>query len=351
MKAKAPLKRNDYIESLGGDAGDDLLSRYAYRVTDNVRSSIAGDVAGDPVAKQYIPMRAELDVLSSERDDPIGDYAHTPIKGIVHRYPDRVLFKPANVCAVYCRYCFRREMVGPKAQAEPDILNAQERGAALDYIAAHPEVWEVILTGGDPLVLSPKHLAEIMARLDEIAHVKIVRFHTRVPIADPVRINDALAEVLAGSSKAIYMALHINHIQEITDDVRVALASLHDAGVQMVSQSVLLRGVNDDAQALEDLYRALLVLRVQPYYLHHPDLAPGTAHFRLPIAEGVEIVRALRGRLSGLCQPRYMLDIPGGYGKIDVMSDALKPSGIEGHYDVRDYKGRVHVYPPISEEQ
>jgi lysine 2,3-aminomutase len=351
MRAKRSSKRDDYIESLGGAADADLLSRYACRVTENVSASIQGDVHDDPIAKQYIPTRAELDVQASELDDPIGDYAHTPVKGIVHRYPDRVLFKPANVCAVYCRYCFRREMVGPKAASEPDILNAEERDAALDYIAAHPEIWEVILTGGDPLVLSPKHMTEIMSRLASIEHVKIVRFHTRVPIADPARVTDDLCSALVKAPQALYMALHINHAQEITSDVRAAIARLRGAGVQLVSQSVLLRGVNDDAQALEDLYRALLALSVQPYYLHHPDLAPGTAHFRLPIAEGLGLVRALRGRLSGLCQPRYMLDIPGGYGKIDLNSDAIKAADIDGHYMVRDYKGRSHLYPPIVKKE
>jgi lysine 2,3-aminomutase len=230
-------------------------------------------------------------------------------------------------------------------------LNAEERDAALDYIAAHPEIWEVILTGGDPLVLSPKHMTEIMSRLASIEHVKIVRFHTRVPIADPARVTDDLCSALVKAPQALYMALHINHAQEITSDVRAAIARLRGAGVQLVSQSVLLRGVNDDAQALEDLYRALLALSVQPYYLHHPDLAPGTAHFRLPIAEGLGLVRALRGRLSGLCQPRYMLDIPGGYGKIDLNSDAIKAADIDGHYMVRDYKGRSHLYPPIVKKE
>ncbi len=339
------LDRKAYIESLGGTADSDLLGRYAYRVSDGVRSSIKGDLTDDPVARQYIPQAREMDVLPEENSDPIGDHVHMPVKGIVHRYPDRVLFKPANVCAVYCRYCFRREMVGPKEHSEPDVLDVGERDAALAYIAAHPEIWEVILTGGDPLVLSVRQLREIMDVLAAIEHVRVVRFHTRVPIADPVRVTDELCDVLGGGG-AVYMALHINHVQEITDDVRAALRRLHRAGVNLVSQSVLLRGVNDDADVLEALYRALVEVNVRPYYLHHPDMAPGTAHFRLSIAEGQAIVARLRGRLSGLCQPVYMLDIPGGHGKIPLTPCYIKELEEAGCYRLTDYKGRGHSYPP-----
>ncbi|MBX2834195.1 MAG: lysine-2,3-aminomutase-like protein [Micavibrio sp.] len=331
-------KNKDYIESLGGSADEALLSRYAYKISSTIENVIETDVQSDPVAAQYIPHDAELNITDDELLDPIGDEAHTPVKGIVHRYPDRVLFKPANVCAVYCRYCFRREMVGPKAGAPADILSDSEIEAALDYIRTTPEIWEVILTGGDPLVLSPRNLGRILDALEAIDHVKVIRIHSRVPIADPSRLSAAMIETLT-RDKALYLVVHINHAQEINDDVRNCLRSVKKTGVSLLSQSVLLRGINDKAETLARLFRALVALGVKPYYLHHPDLAPGTSHFRLTIAQGQEIMRALQGRLSGLAIPTYMLDIPGGAGKVP-----LTPCYIEGDTMIRDYKGNAHHY-------
>jgi len=349
MKAKSKTAHNNmsYVTLKGGDDTPVLLNKYAYRITDAIKNAIVGDLRNDPVARQYIPQAKELKILPEEDTDPIGDEVHTPVKGIVHRYPDRVLFKPANVCAVYCRYCFRREHVGPKENKASDILNAEERTAALDYIRAHAEIWEVILTGGDPLVLSSRQLREIISELNEIEHVQVIRIHTRVPIADPARMSAELINALQ-SDKAIYMALHINHAQEITEDVRSCLKQLHKAGVNLLSQSVLLKGVNDKAETLADLYRALVALNVKPYYLHHPDLAPGTSHFRLSIEEGQNIVSQLRGHLSGLCQPTYMLDIPGGHGKVPLTPCALEALK-DGGYKITNHKGQQHLYKPETE--
>ena len=338
LKNKQPSSGHDFIALKGGDDSPVLLKKYAYRVTDAVKGTIKGDVHNDPVAKQYIPQKRELKILPKENSDPIGDDAHSPVKGIVHRYPDRVLFKPANICAVYCRYCFRREMVGPR---NADILSEKERSAALNYIRSHPEIWEVILTGGDPLVLSPRQLGDIITVLNGIEHVQVIRIHTRMPIADPQRITDELLGTLK-SEKPIYMALHVNHAQELGPETRTALKAIHTAGINLLSQSVLLKGVNDDAHILADLYRALVALNVKPYYLHHPDLAPGTSHFRLSIKEGQKIIGQLRGKLSGLCQPTYMLDIPGGYGKIPLTPCALEK--LEEGYRITDYKNRTHIY-------
>lgn len=334
----------DFIKSKGGSAASALLKKYTYRITKTVRETIIGDINSDPVARQYLPQNQELKILPEENIDPIGDEAHTPVKGIVHRYPDRVLFKPANVCAVYCRYCFRREHVGPGS----DILNADERKAALDYIRGHKDIWEVILTGGDPLVLSPRQLGEIITQLTAISHLQVIRIHTRVPIADPARMNKDMLAALK-TEKAVYMALHINHAQEINEDVRAALNNLHTAGINLLSQSVLLKGVNDNAETLANLYRALVSLNVKPYYLHHPDLAPGTSHFRLSIAEGQNIVRQLRGHLSGLCQPTYMLDIPGGHGKVPLTPCQLEPLQ-DGGYQITDHNGGMHTYNPETEQ-
>lgn len=346
---KYALRKPDtgaFIKSKGGDTTAALLNKYAYRITDTVKSTINGDLDSDAVAKQYIPQNRELQILPEERLDPIGDDAHSPVKGIVHRYPDRVLFTPANVCAVYCRYCFRREKVGLRGENIPDILGKEELNNALNYIRAHSEIWEVILTGGDPLVLAPRQLENIMAKLRKIDHVKIIRFHTRVPVADPKRINAALIKALKeNTDQSVYMALHINHAQELNDDNRKAIKDLHAAGITLLSQSVLLKGINDNADILASLYRELVSLNVKPYYLHHPDLAPGTSHFRLSIKDGQNIVRKLHGKLSGLCQPQYMLDIPGGFGKISLLSDSIKPHG-NGTYTLTDYKGNEHAYPP-----
>jgi lysine 2,3-aminomutase len=336
-----------------------VAARYAVAVTPDIAALIDPSDPDDPIARQFIPSGEELVTQGSENADPIGDHAHSPVAGIVHRYPDRVLFKLVHVCAVYCRFCFRREMVGPsKASA---LSHAAYQGA-LDYIRAHPQVWEVILTGGDPLMLSPRRLTEVMADLAAIDHVRIIRLHTRVPVADPKRINAEMIAALKVKGATTWVALHANHVRELTEKARAACADMIDAGIPMVSQSVLLRGVNDNALALEALMRAFVECRIKPYYLHHGDLAPGTAHLRTTLAHGQELMHALRGRLSGLCQPDYVLDLPGGYGKVPVgpnyLSDANSPSQAnssqereqhkEARYRILDYCGDVHLYPPKS---
>ncbi|WP_165217023.1 lysine-2,3-aminomutase-like protein [Affinirhizobium pseudoryzae] len=321
-----------------------VARRYAIAVTPAIAALIDPDDPDDPIARQFVPDGRELLVTQQERTDPIGDAAHSPVKGIVHRYPDRVLLKAVHVCPVYCRFCFRREMVGPTGDG---TLSAAELEAAFSYIRSRPDIWEVILTGGDPLVLSPRRLAEILQGLKAIEHVKIVRFHSRVPVVDPQAINAALIAALKESGKVTYVALHANHPREMTDEARAACARLADAGITLVSQTVLLKGVNDDPTILADLMRAFVESRVKPYYLHHPDLAPGTSHFRLEIAEGQAIVAALRGRISGLCQPTYVLDIPGGYGKAAIGASAVRQAD-DGCYAVSDYRGEEHVYPPKS---
>ncbi|PTM97257.1 lysine-2,3-aminomutase-like protein [Mycoplana dimorpha] len=316
--------------------------RYAVAVTPAVAALIDGNDPNDPVARQFIPDVAELTVLAEERADPIGDLAHSPVEGIVHRYPDRVLLKAVHVCPVYCRFCFRREMVGP---AGLGTLTPEELDTAIGYIAAHHEIWEVILTGGDPLVLSARRLREIMERLAAVDHLKVVRFHTRVPVVEPERIDADLIEALKASGKTTYVALHANHPRELTAPARAACARMIDAGIAMISQTVLLKGVNDDAGVLAELMRAFVENRIRPYYLHHPDLAPGTSHFRLGLNEGRALVEQLRGRISGLCQPTYILDIPGGHGKVPVLSPAVQDSG-DGCFRIVDFRGGQHLYPP-----
>ncbi|SIO55307.1 L-lysine 2,3-aminomutase [Bradyrhizobium erythrophlei] len=327
-----------------------VAARYAIAVTPDIAALIDSEDSDDPIARQFIPDVRELIEKPGESADPIGDDTHSPVAGIVHRYPDRVLFKLVHVCAVYCRFCFRREMVGPgKATA----LSEGAYRDALDYIRNHSEVWEVILTGGDPLMLSPRRIAEIMVDLAAIDHVKVIRIHTRVPVADPARISPEMVAALKVEGATTWLAIHANHPRELSDTARAAVARLADAGIPLVSQSVLLRGVNDDAATLEALMRALVECRIKPYYLHHGDLAPGTAHLRTTIEHGQELMRALRGRVSGLCQPDYVLDIPGGHGKAPVgpnyLSHANSREGelsSETRYRIVDYCGDVHLYPP-----
>jgi lysine 2,3-aminomutase len=323
-----------------------VAARYAVAVTPDMAALIDPDDPDDPIARQFIPSAEELLTQPGENADPIGDHARSPVSGIVHRYPDRVLFKLVHVCAVYCRFCFRREMVGPgKASA----LSQGAYDNALAYIRAHSEIWEVILTGGDPLMLSPRRLAEIMADLAAIEHVKIIRIHTRVPVAEPSRISAAMIAALKVEGATTWVALHANHPRELTAKARAACAGMIDAGIPLVSQSVLLRGVNDNAATLEALMRTFIECRIKPYYLHHGDLAPGTAHLRTTLERGQELMRSLRGRVSGLCQPEYVLDIPGGHGKAPVgpgyLSQEREP-GQETRYRIADYCGHVHLYPP-----
>ncbi len=326
-----------------------VAARYAVAVPPALAALINFNDPDDPIARQFVPHVAELEQHAEEDADPIGDDAHSPVEGIVHRYPDRVLLKLTPICAVYCRFCFRREMVGP---GKPGVLSAEALARALDYVRSDQNIWEVILTGGDPLVLSARRLRAVMKSLSAIDHVKIVRIHTRLPVADPARITPELVRAMKAKgkneSRAVYVAVHVNHPRELTAAARAALSRMADAGLALLGQSVLLKGVNDNAQVLGELMRALVECRVKPYYLHHGDMAPGTAHLRTSIETGQALMRQLRGRLSGLCQPTYMLDIPGGHGKSPVGPNYIARVGFNGgaYWTVEDFVGHRHCYAP-----
>lgn len=296
-------------------AEEDAIARVAERYSIAVTPAVAAlfEAAGDPIARQYIPDAAELVTAPHEIEDPTADAPFTPVKGVVRRYPDRALLKPLLACPVYCRFCFRREVVGP----DGGLLTEAELEAAIGWLAATPAIREVILTGGDPLMLSPRRLGWLMGRLSAIPHVEVLRVHSRVPVADPGRVTPELVAALE-TERAFFLCVHANHAREFSDSARDALARLNRAGVALLGQSVLLRGVNDSAQALEDLFRTMLRSRVKPYYLHQLDPAPGTARFHVPEAEGLALVRGLRGRISGLAQPAYVRETPGGGGKVPV---------------------------------
>ncbi len=306
-----------------------VAARYAIALPAAMRALI--ESADDPIGLQFVPDAGELVTAANETGDPIGDEALSPIKGIVHRYADRALLKPLLTCPVYCRFCFRREQVGP----DGGVLTEAELAAAYEWLAARPTIREVILTGGDPLMLSPRRLGAIVDALSAIPHVDTIRVHSRVPVADPALVTAGLAGALR-TGKAMWLVLHANHAREFTPQAQAAVRLIQAEAIPVLGQSVLLRGVNDSEAALEALFRAMLAARVKPYYLHQLDAAPGTARFHVPIAEGQRLLRALRGRVTGLAWPTYVLDIPGGFGKVP-----LTPEYLDGDA-VRDPTGRVH---------
>ncbi len=305
-------------------------AHYAVAISPTMRMAI--QTPNDPIGRQFIPDPSELLTAAHESADPIGDDALSPVKGVVHRYPDRALLKPLLICPVYCRFCFRREHVGPGG----GVLTDAELQAAFAWFAAHPAVTEVILTGGDPLMLSPGRLARIIAALSAMPHIQTIRIHSRVPVADPDRLTDHLAAAME-TDRSLWLVVHANHALEFTPAAAAALRRVRALGIPVLGQSVLLRGVNDSSAALEALLRAMIAHRMKPYYLHQLDPAPGTARFHVPIEEGRALLAGLRGRLTGLAWPTYVLDIPGGFGKVPIGPDYRLADG-----SVRDTRGGVH---------
>ncbi|HEY4254246.1 MAG TPA: lysine-2,3-aminomutase-like protein [Roseomonas sp.] len=312
-----PLRDADALLAAGLIGADQApaIAQVAERYAISVTPAVAGLIAGpdDPIARQYIPDAAELITAPDEILDPTADAPFTPVPGVVHRYPDRALLKPLLACPVYCRFCFRREVVGP----DGGLLTEAELDAAIAWFARTPQVREAILTGGDPLMLSPRRLSEILARLAAIPHLEVLRIHSRVPVADPGRVTPALVAAL-DLEKPLFLCLHANHAREFSTEARAAIGRLTRAGIPVLGQSVLLAGVNDSEDALEGLFRAMLSVRVKPYYLHQLDLAPGTARFRVAPERGRALLRALRGKVTGLAWPTYVQELPGGGGKVPI---------------------------------
>jgi lysine 2,3-aminomutase len=329
------------VDARAREALATVETRYSVAVTAETAALIDAADPADPIARQFIPDARELLSLAHELRDPIGDDAHLAAPGVVHRYRDRVLLKLVGVCPVYCRFCFRRESVG---RGKGEALSASDLDAAFAYVAAHPEIFEVILTGGDPLAVSARRLRDVAERLAAIPHVALLRLHTRVPTMAPTLVTQDKIDALASSGKALYVAAHVNHARELSPAARAALDMLRRGGAGLLSQSVLLAGVNDDADALEGLMRALIGAGVKPYYLHHPDLAPGTSHFRVSLDRGRALYGELARRVTGVALPAYVIDIPGGFGKVPV-TDAHVFRGADGRWRLRDRAGAEHVYP------
>ena len=321
---------------------DRVAERYAVAITPAMAALIDPTDPADPIARQFLPDPAELREHPAERADPIDDAGHSPMPGLVHRYPDRVLLKAVHTCPVYCRYCFRREMVGP---GRSDGLSAEDFERITAYVAARPEIREVIVTGGDPFVLSPRRIAGLTEAFAALPHVRTIRWHTRVPVVAPDLVTDELAAALRRDGIATWVAIHADHPREFTAAAREACARLADAGVPLVSQSVLLAGVNDDAETLAELMRVFVENRIKPYYLHHPDLAPGTAHFRTDPAVGRALMRELWRRVSGLARPVYVLDMPDGAGKVPIGPSHLDAAE-DGGWIVETVRGDHAPYDP-----
>ena len=296
------------------------------------------------LSRQFVPDPRELDTQPYELDDPIADRAHTPVHGIVHRYRNRLLLKIVQVCPVYCRFCFRREMIGP---GETAMLSDRQREIALAYIASHPQIEEVIMTGGDPLVLSPRRIRELTRHLEAFPHLKRLRWHSRVPVMNPERITDKLADALTDTALEVRIAIHAKHPAEFTSEAKAAVHRLQRSGASLLSQSVLLANINDDAETLYQLYAGFIEHGITPYYLHHLDLAKGTSHFRVPIRRGRQLMHDLEQQLPAGSAPAYMLDSPGGFGKIDLLGRAVRLLGSDSQadlYRVRDPDGAWHIY-------
>ena len=273
--------------------------------------------------RQVVPRREELLFYPEELEDPIGDEVHTSVRGLTHRYQNRALLKLTHHCGVYCRFCFRRYKVSKPGET----LSAADLEKVFAYIGSHKEIWEVILSGGDPLILTDKQLHNALSGLRSIDHVRVIRFHTRIPSVLPERITPELVQLLGAPGPKIWIVAHINSADELVPETTRAIETLTKAGIPLLSQSVLLKGVNDSFEQLQSLFTKLVEAGVKPYYLHNLDLAQGTNHFRVELSCALELYAALRSKLSGVCVPQFILDIPGGKGKISVQKENLRDLG------------------------
>jgi lysine 2,3-aminomutase len=300
------------------------------------------------IRKQVIPRADEMVISEGEMLDSLGEDEHSPVSGLVHRYPDRVLFLVTDRCAAYCRYCTRSRLVS-NAQ---DYNFHPEYEQGLRYIEAHPEVRDVLLSGGDPLLLSDRKLEHLIARLRAIKHVEFIRIGSRIPVFLPQRITPELCDIFKKYGP-IWMSIHVNHPKETTAELRAACDRLAFAGVPLGNQSVLLKGVNDDAEVMKSLVHRLLQMRVRPYYLYQMDLITGGAHFKADVRKGIEIIRALRGHTTGYAVPQFVIDAPGGGGKVPINPDYIE-SISETEIVIRNYEGHLHRYPlgaaPVSRQ-
>ena len=319
------------------------LRRFRMAVTPYYASLIDPEDPDSPIKKQAVPSARELCTQPCDMDDPLREDQYSPTPGLVHRYPDRVLFLLTHKCSMYCRHCTRRRMVG----CEDFSLGPEELENAFAYIERHTEVRDVLLSGGDPLILSDERLEKIIRRLRAIPHVEIVRIGTRTPVVLPMRITDELLAMLK-KYQPIWINTHFNHPDELTPDAARACAKIADAGIPLGNQSVLLRGVNNRADTLRRLFTGLTQIRVRPYYLYQCDLSSGIGHFRTPLPEGIELMKQVRGFISGFAVPEYVVDLPGGGGKTPASLDYIVRMN-DRETVFRNFEGKEYTYPNPTE--
>ena len=303
-----------------------VAERYPFRISRHYASLIQG--AHDPIWLQAVPSSAELED-TDQLPDPLDEERLSPVPGLIHRYPDRVVLLVSNRCATYCRFCMRKRTVG-EGEAAFDLA------AAVKYIRQQAGIHDVVLSGGDPLMLSDNQLEEILAELHQIPQVQSIRIGSRMPVTAPERVTLQLCRMLS-RFQPLYLNTHFNHPRELTPEAAAACGLLADAGICLGNQTVLLKGVNDDAAVLEELFRGLLRMRVRPYYLHQMDLVQGTAHFRTELEVGRNLIGSLRGRLSGMAIPHFVVDLPGGKGKVPILPETLRYA--EGVWQIRTNSG------------
>ncbi len=317
---------------------NNLKGRLPLRITPYFASLIWNTNSSHPLRRNVVPVVEELLQSSAEQSDPLHEHSYSPVKGIVHRYPDRVLFTVTQVCSSYCRYCTRSHTVG-----KLDKLGRQDFEKAFNYIRSHKEVRDVLISGGDPLTLSDEVLDYILSNIRSIEHVEMVRIGSRVPVVLPQRITDNLIQVLR-KYHPLFISLHFSHPLEITDECALACTKLADGGIPLGSQTVLLKGINDNVPVMKELMHKLLKIRVRPYYLYQCDLIPGSGHFRTTVKKGLEIIKGLRGFTSGYAVPTFVVDAPGGGGKIPLLPDYVVEHNDE-KIVLRNYKGVICEYP------
>jgi len=310
------------------------------RITPYYASLLDSTDSLQALRKTVVPVIDELNLSKGEESDPLGEHNHNTLNCIVHRYPDRVLFLVTEFCSAYCRYCTRSHMV---AKSEKHHTRKADWDAAIEYIKNHPEVRDVLLSGGDPLTLADNQLEYLLSNIRAIPHVEYIRIGTKVPVVLPQRITPSLIKILK-KYHPLFMSIHFTHFDELTDETKYACNKLADAGIPLGSQTVLLKGINDEPEIYKKLTHELLKVRVKPYYLYQCDPIPGSAHFRTSVKKGLEIIKALRGFTSGYAIPHYVIDAPGGGGKIPLLPEYYKGKDEEGNVILENYEGNIFKY-------
>jgi lysine 2,3-aminomutase len=329
------LERELELSPVERDGVVHATQNFRMRISRHLINLIDPNNPKDPIKRQFVPSIEEIHIDPTEYEDVNRDATYSKVKGLVHKYPTKALLFPSNQCGSFCRFCFRRHFVGQT----DDLLSEEEIESALTYIKKTEQLDEIILSGGDPLTRTDETLEWIVSELKAIPHIKVVRIHTRLPINCPSRITKNLVRILK-QYQPVYMVVHINHSQEISEPTRQAFSMLVDNGIPCLSQTALLRGVNDNEETLKDLWMALVHNRVKPYYLFHTDPVVGLGHFRVPIPRGIEIMKNLYDRMSGLAYPLYCFNVPGGYGHILLGHSYLKRAEA-GRYEIETFDGQI----------